>query len=251
MAFMSDGAVSTIRNAVSCVVPARWASSRFPGKMLHPLAGTPIILRTLGRAQEAGCFAEVLCLTDSEKILSIVRKAGFRAELSGPAANGTDRIARNLRTISNELIVNLQGDEPVFPVEGLRLICRALQEDPALVHVLVHDRELASDEVANPNRCKAGLDADGLVRDFYRAATRHPNAVLTSRLQMGVYAYAKPFLRRYGSLPVSPLELSESHELLRDLGLSPVKAHGCAQNSQAIDVPQDLEEAGALLLRSA
>lgn len=241
-------------SAVSCVVPARWASSRFPGKMLMPLAGEPLILHTLRRAQAADCFAEILCLTDSENILAVVRKAGFRAELSGPAANGTDRIARNLRTISNDLIVNLQGDEPVFPSAGLRLLCQALQADPYSAHVLIHDRDLSPEEIANPNRCKAGLDESGRVLDFYRAqphdsvSKRLP--IVLSRLQMGAYGYAKAYLRKYAALPVSPLELSESHELLRDLGLAQVQSHGCAEQSQAVDVPQDLEEA-ALLLRSA
>jgi len=220
-----------------------------------PLAGVPLIVHTLRRAEAAGCFAEILCLTDSENILAVARKAGFRAEISGPAANGTERIARNLRTISNNLIVNLQGDEPIFPSAGLRLLCNALQADPVSAHVLVHDRELSPEEIANPNRCKAGLDAEGRVLDFYRAQP-HDSAterlpIVLSRLQMGAYGYAKDYLRKYATLSVSPLELSESHELLRDLELAPVRSHGCAESSQAVDVPQDLEEAHALLLRSA
>jgi 3-deoxy-manno-octulosonate cytidylyltransferase (CMP-KDO synthetase) len=242
-------------SSVSCVIPARWASSRFPGKLLQPLAGTPLIIHTLRRAEAANCFAEILCLTDSENILAVVRKAGFRAELSGPAANGSDRISKNLRTISHDLIVNLQGDEPVFPQEGLVLICRNLQADPSATHVLVHDRELSLEEIANPNRCKILINNQGQVLDFYRAQPHGMNGqnqpTVQSRLQMGVYGYAKHYLRQYAIRPISPLELSESHELLRDLTLGPIRAHTCAQLSQAVDVPEDLEEARVLLLRRA
>lgn len=236
---------------VSCVVPARWASTRFPGKMLQLLEGLPIIVHTLRRAEASNVFAEIVCLTDSEKILAIVRKAGFRAELSGPAANGTDRIARNLRTVSHDLIVNLQGDEPVFPCEGLRLLCHALQADPHSAHVLIHDRDLDAEAIKNPNRCKAALNDKGQVLDFYRTQPHDTQdlrlPIVQSRMQMGAYGYSKVYLRKYVSLPVSPLELSESHELLRDIRLFPILAHPCAQNSQAVDVPQDLEEARILL----
>ena len=138
---------SILTQPVSCVVPARFAATRFPGKLLSPLAGEPLILHTLRRAELSECFAEILCLTDSEKILSVVRKAGFRAELSGPASNGTERIARNLKTISHELIVNLQGDEPVFPSLALRILSQAIQADSQSVHLLVHQSELTPEEI--------------------------------------------------------------------------------------------------------
>ena len=210
-----------------------------------------MIVHTLRRAKASNVFNEIVCLTDSEKILSVVRKADFRAELSGPAANGTDRIARNLRTVSHDLIVNLQGDEPVFPCEGLRILCHALQTDPNSVHVLIHDRELDAQEIKNPNRCKVGLNDKGQVLDFYRTIPHVTKdlrlPIVQSRLQMGAYGYSKVYLRKYAYSPVSPLELSESHELLRDIRLFPILAHPCAQNSQAVDVPQDLEEARVLL----
>src|SRR5438105_11828005 len=115
-----------MREPVACVVPARLNASRFPAKLLHPLAGTPVILHTLRRAESAKCFSELLCLTDSDEIKAVVEKDGFRAVLTGAAANGTDRIGRNLKSIASDLIVNLQGDEPVFPIEALRILAREL-----------------------------------------------------------------------------------------------------------------------------
>lgn len=232
---------------VSCIVPARLASNRFPGKMLYPLMGIPIVVHTLKRAQEAGCFDEILCLTDSKDIRDEVVAYGFRAELTGPAANGTERIGKYHDYIANDLIVNLQGDEPAFSPHALRILFHALLQEPETVHILVHDHSVGPEDLANPNRCKAGLSADGLVLDFYRTEPRR--AIVESRLQMGSYGYNKAWLRKYAQGAASSLELSESHELLRDLEAAPVRAHACPFTSQPVDIPEDAEEALAQLQR--
>lgn len=232
---------------VSCVVPARLASTRFPGKMLFPLLGTPLIVHTLRRAREAGCFDEIVCLADAPGIREAVEDAGFRVLPTGPAANGTERIAKHVDFIRNDLIVNLQGDEPAFAPAALRLLTRALACEPGKVHILVEEHPAGPSELANPNRCKAGLDATGHVADFFRRAPHAP--IAEARLQFGAYAYPKDYLRRYAGKGPSAAELSESHELLRDLGLSPVRAHACPYPAQAVDVPQDAEAALALLRR--
>lgn len=238
-------------HAVTCVIPARWASSRFPGKMLAPLEGAPLIVHTLRRAAAAGCFAEILCLTDAEPIARAVRAAGFHAELVGEAANGTDRIGRNLDLIATDLIVNLQGDEPVFPVAGLRALAAALAAEPAWVHVLVHADEPGAEEILNPHRVKAALDADLRVVDFYRDEPEPEAAerMVCARVQMGAYGYGKDFLRQYAAIAPSDREIGESHELLRRPDLAPVRARPCEEPGQAVDVPQDLETAAALLRR--
>ena len=114
-------------------------------------------------------------------------------EITGPAANGTERIGKYHDYIANDLIVNLQGDEPVFSPQALRLMYRALTLEPEIVHVLVHEHRVSLEELANPNRCKAALDANGMVLDFYRRSPRVPAA--ESRLQMGSYGYNKAFVR--------------------------------------------------------
>ncbi len=233
--------------AVSCVIPARLASSRFPGKMLLPLLGSPLIIHTLRRAQEADCFDEVICFTDARVIRDEVEGAGFKACLTGPAANGTERIGKYVDLIKNDLVVNLQGDEPAFPPQALRLLAHALTLEPAKVHVLVEEHQARAHDLANPNRCKAGLDATGHILDFYRREPRVP--IHESRLQLGAYGYYKDFLRKYAELVPSAVEQSESHELLRDIGLAQVRGHLCPYASQAVDVPQDAELALALLQR--
>src|SRR5688572_23569040 len=141
---------------VTCVIPARLDSGRFPGKLLKPLAGVPVVVHALRRAREAGCFARVVCLTDSPAIAEAARADGCEALLGGPARNGTERIALSLPAFSGDLFVDLQGDEPVFPPEGLRLLAGGLQARPDWVHVAVH--AATGPELANRNRVKVGLD---------------------------------------------------------------------------------------------
>ena len=95
---------------VTCVVPARLGSTRFPRKLLQPLFGKPVIVHTLERATEAECFADIVCFTDSEEIGAAVADHGFRYVLTGEAANGTDRIGRNLDSIQTDL-VSLRGKQ--------------------------------------------------------------------------------------------------------------------------------------------
>jgi 3-deoxy-manno-octulosonate cytidylyltransferase (CMP-KDO synthetase) len=214
--------------------------------MLHPLLGVPLIVHTLRRAREADCFDEILCLTDARVIRDAVEEAGFRAAMSGPAANGTDRIGKYADLVRNDLIVNLQGDEPAFEPAALRLLAAALGREPGKVHILVEEHPAAPSDLANPNRCKAGLDATGHAVDFFRRVPRA--AIAAARLQSGAYAYGKGFLRRYAEIAPSEAEVSESHEMLRDLALAPIRAHACPWRSQAVDVPADAELALELLL---
>jgi 3-deoxy-manno-octulosonate cytidylyltransferase (CMP-KDO synthetase) len=206
--------------------------------MLHPLLGVPLIVHTLRRAREAGCFDEIVCLSDARAICAAAEEAGFRALHTGPAANGTDRVAKYVDLVKHDLIVNLQGDEPAFAPAALRLLARALASEPGKVHILVADRPALPADLANPHRCKAGLDATGHVADFYRRAPRVP--IAEARLQMGAYAYPKEYLRRYAEIAPSRLEVSESHEMLRDLALAPIRAHAALSAGHAVDVPEDI-----------
>ncbi len=229
---------------LACVVPARLGSSRFPGKLIQELEGRPVILHTLQRAVSAGCFTKVICLAEDELIVNMAQAAGFEAQLSPPAANGTDRIACNLTNINADLVVNLQGDEPVFPLEPLRNLAAALQSKPDWVHTLVHENQPTLDDMGNPHRVKAYLDENGFIQDFIRPPQQEGHF----RLHMGVYGYSLAYLRRYAETSPSSREMEEGIELLRNLKLAPIKGHHSLMHGQAVDVPEDLEKAKALLL---
>ncbi len=243
---------------IACVVPARLGSTRFPGKLLHQLLGKPMVVHTLERAQEADCFSEILCFTDSEAIGKAVSDYGFKYVLTGEAHNGTDRIGRHLDSVATHSVVNLQGDEPAFPPAGLRTLCSALQTNPNWVHTLVHEGFPSPQEQADPNRVKVKLDAEGFVTYFFRTLSSEEFEDLQShkpspgdfnlqvkvqvKIQIGAYGYGKDFLRRYVSLPISDREKSLSHELLRDTSLAPIRAHASTPGA-SVDVPADLEHA--------
>jgi 3-deoxy-manno-octulosonate cytidylyltransferase (CMP-KDO synthetase) len=234
---------------VACVVPARLGSTRFFGKLLTPLFGKPVVVHALERAAGAGCFDAVVCLTDSPEIGSVVAEHGFEWVLSGEASNGTERIGKSLAAldalgVDADLFVNLQGDEPAFPEDGLRALCAALRAEPGSVHLLVHEDAPTAEEIANPNRVKAAMDDEGLVAGFFRtaAANRGLAGDMAYRLQLGAYGYGRAYLAAYAALPPSAEEIALSHEILRAPGLAPLRAHP-ARPGASVDVPEDLAAA--------
>ena len=116
--------------AVHCIVPARMGSSRFPGKPLVKILGKEMIVRTMERAVRAECFDRIVCATDSEEIAGVVSRAGFEFVLTGPAATGSDRVAMAAQELGLDLVVNLQGDEPLVEPSVLRDVASALESHP-------------------------------------------------------------------------------------------------------------------------
>ena len=251
-----------MEQGVTCVVPARLGSTRFPGKLLQPLLGKPVVVHALERAAEAACFDRVVCFTDSLEIAEAAARHGFAHVLTGDAANGTERIARHLGALPADanLIVKLQGDEPAFPTEGLRALCAALRKHPDLVHILFDNEPPSAADLANPNRVKAAIDSLGFVRDFVRTVpesgtgapqraqgdSRVAPAAATYRLQLGAYGYSRKYLNAYAGLPASAREQELSHEILRAAphqpGWAPLRAHFSAPGFP-VDVPADLDPA--------
>ncbi|MBF0432906.1 MAG: hypothetical protein HQK83_16595 [Fibrobacteria bacterium] len=227
---------------VACVVPARYASTRYPGKLLEALDGKPVILHTLGQARKASCFDEIVCLTDSEDIAKIVSRNHYDVYMTSPAANGTERIAHNLELIKSSHIINLQGDEPIFPVASLIDFYQNFKKYLDDVCVLLYNPEDKQKAMNNPNRMKTLVNRQSQVVGFRRRFEK--DFVMPSDfklgIQMGIYGYSKSFLAKYGKLPSSEREREESHELLRDLTLNTVRAFFTDTSSLSVDVPEDL-----------
>jgi 3-deoxy-manno-octulosonate cytidylyltransferase (CMP-KDO synthetase) len=210
--------------------------------------GKPLIVHTLERAVGAGCFNRVVCLTDSAEIGEAVAAHGFQWVLSGDAANGTDRIARSLDLPGlrdTDLIVNLQGDEPAFPEDGLRTLAAALQAEPEAVHILVHNDEPSREDLLNPNRVKVAFQSCGSFDGFVRTVPEGARAE-AYRLQLGAYAYSRPYLEQYAALPASTDEIALSHEMLRAPSLATLRAHP-SRPGASVDVVEDLIAARAAL----
>lgn len=243
--------------AFSVVIPARYASSRFPGKPLADIAGKPMVVRVCERAARSGAMA-VHVATDDARIADAVRAHGFQALMTRAAhASGTDRIAEaaaQLRLPDEALVVNVQGDEPLIEPSLIARVAQALERSPkASVSTACHPlRDAAA--LFNPNVVKVVLDAQGdalyfsrapvpWARDAYAGGGRTPPPDLPCYRHAGVYGYRAGFLRRYAELAPTPLERFEALEQLRVLehGFRIAVAVDEHESAAGVDTPQDLE----------
>jgi 3-deoxy-manno-octulosonate cytidylyltransferase (CMP-KDO synthetase) len=211
------------------VIPARYASSRLPGKPLLKIAGKEMILHVCEKAAQAGA-QEVVVATDDERILNCVKQAGFNAVMTLEShTSGTERlteVANKLAWSDDTVIVNCQGDEPLIPPELIRKAAVALMEqDIAQVASLCAPIQDA-DEVFNPNAVKVVRDAKDYALYFSRAPIPwdrdcFPDNASNSQAKhfrhIGIYSYTAGFLRRYITWPACELEQIESLEQLRIL----------------------------------
>jgi 3-deoxy-manno-octulosonate cytidylyltransferase (CMP-KDO synthetase) len=236
------------------IIPSRYGAQRFPGKPLVMLRGKPMIEHVVHRCHEAKVFGRVVVATDDERIAAAVR--GFGGEVmmtSLTCASGTDRVAEVARALSlpgDTVVVNVQGDEPAMPPEGLRALTQLFDDPEREMATLV--RPLRDDERSNPTVVKAVLDEAGRALYFSRADLpfqRDPGGGSIPRwAHLGLYGYRARTLGRLASLPPTALERVESLEQLRALG------HGIAihcartdRSSAAVDRPEDVRLAEAAL----
>jgi len=211
-------------------IPARYASTRLPGKPLLPLAGEPMIRHVVRRAQAAGA-AQIVVATDDARIAAAVEGSGATIAMTrADHPSGSDRLAECAELLGwadDAIVVNLQGDEPLAPASGIRAVANALAQGEAPMATLV--TPIASvDEFLNPNCVKVVVADDGHALYFSRApvpwprdafaASRDALPVQTPLLRhIGIYAYRAGFLRRFTQLAPTPLERTESLEQLRAL----------------------------------
>jgi len=239
--------------AFAALIPARYASTRFPGKPLADLAGKPMVVRVCERARESG--AQPVCVaTDDERIARAVRAAGFDARMTRAGhASGTDRIAEaaaQLGLADAAIVVNVQGDEPLIAPELIARVAGALAANPeASVATACHPITDAA-EIANPNVVKAALNARGEALYFSRAPIPYARQGAPRALRhVGIYAYRVGFLKRCAALAPSPLEATEQLEQLRVLWhgfrIAAVLEEGAIP--PGVDTPGDLEAVLKLL----
>ena len=231
------------------VIPARYASVRFPGKPLAPLAGRPMVLHVLDAARAARRLDRVVVATDDSRIAEVVRADGGEAVLTSPdAASGTDRLAEAAQRIPGDVYVNVQGDEPLMAPENVDVAVETLLASP--------DREIATvalpagDEIAgDPDVVKVAIAADGRALYFSRAAIPFPRGARPGyRKHLGLYAYRAQTLRKLAALPPSPLERTESLEQLRWLEAGwTIWVGEATADSIGVDRPEDLSRAEKIL----
>ena len=229
------------------IIPARYASTRFPGKPLADLGGKPMIVCVAERATQSGAAA-VHVATDDERIARAVRSAGFPVVMtSADHASGTDRLAeaaRVLRLADEQMVVNVQGDEPLIAPALIRAVAERLERDrgasmSTACHA-IHDAQQA----ASPHVVKVVLDAQGHALYFSRSRIPYPREGEGTRYRhAGIYAYRARFLREFAALEPAPLERTEALEQLRALwhGHRIAVVVSDAEIPPGVDTPEDLD----------
>lgn len=231
------------------VIPARYASSRFPGKPLAPIGGRPMVEHVWRRCQESGAFAEVLVATDDARIARAVEGFGGKVALTSPdCASGTDRVAEVARGRPDvDVWVNVQGDEPLVAPEALSALAGLFGDATVQMATLV--RPLREEERAVPHLVKVVLATNGDALYFSRADlpyVRAGGAAPPRWAHLGLYGYRRETLLTLARLPPSPLEQAELLEQLRALEAGVrIRCARVEYTSIAVDTPEDLVRAEA------
>lgn len=243
------------RPVVWAVIPARYASTRFPGKPLALLAGKPMIQHVYERTRRAPSLARVIVATDDARIRAAVEGFGGTAVLTAEHhPTGTDRVSEAVRLMSArepapDYVLNVQGDEPLIDPNDLERLIQGLVARPeavlgTLVHALKNDGELL-----DANIVKAVLDREGRALYFSRSPIPHPRGKgeLGWR-HLGVYLFRRDFLETFAALPMTPLSEREQLEQLRALEYGyAIHCFPADTLGFGVDVPEQLQQAERLL----
>lgn len=236
------------------MIPARYAATRFPGKLMQDLNGKTVILRTYEAAKKTNLFEEVYVVTDSEVIYKEISENGGKAIMSKKEHEcGSDRIAEAVENMKVDIVVNVQGDEPMIDTESLRLLLNVFREKDA------HLIDLASlktplkekKDIENPNNVKVITNKEDFALYFSRSPIPFPrdeNTGITWFKHIGIYAFRKQALMDFYRLPMLKLEATEKIECIRYLEYGKnIKMVETSIRGVGIDTPEDLDEARKLL----
>jgi 3-deoxy-manno-octulosonate cytidylyltransferase (CMP-KDO synthetase) len=238
------------------VIPARWASTRLPGKSLVPLCGKPLILWVLERARQAERLDEVVVATDDDRIRSVVERAGGTAVMTrSDHPSGTDRVAEAASGRGAAVIINVQGDEPLIDPQLINRLADAMVKDQrwdmATAATPVRDAE----ELNKPSVVKVVWDHEGRALYFSRSVIpfirdRMP-AGLRHWRHLGIYAYRKEFLATMVAASPCELERAEQLEQLRALYLGArIRVVEAQDVGVGVDMPEDVTRAEAAIRRA-
>ncbi len=231
--------------SVAIVIPARYSSSRFPGKPLADILGKPMIQHVYEKAASVK-NATVIVATDDSGILSVVERFGGKGIMTrSDHASGTDRLVEVMSEVDADLYINLQGDEPLVRPEDLELLINAMAADRSIeVGTLYHS--ISAHQAQNPNTVKVVTSHSGRACYFSRSPIpfiRDKDAQASYKQHVGVYAYRKSVLEKYTQLDKSHIETAEQLEQLRLLDSDiDIYAFEVMQTGPGVDTPEDLEK---------
>lgn len=236
------------------MIPARYAATRFPGKLMQDLNGKTVILRTYEAAKKTNLFEEVYVVTDSEVIYKEISENGGKAIMSKKEHEcGSDRIAEAVEEMDVDIVVNVQGDEPMIDTQSLEKLLAVFRGKDADIIDLASLKSPLKEkkDINNPNNVKVITNKDNLALYFSRSPIPYPreeNSGVTWFKHIGIYAFRKQALLDFYRLPMLELEATEKIECIRYLEYGKnIKMVETAVKGVGIDTPEDLEEARRML----
>lgn len=245
---------------VVAIIPARYESNRFRGKPLAKIAGKPMIQHVVERASNVDLLSRVVVATDDMRIAECVESFGGEYVLTrNDHVSGSDRLAEAAELVGiseHDVVVNIQGDQPLFPAEVVEQVARPLLDDPALPMSTLIYKIIREEEISDPNHVKTVFDRDNYALYFSRSPIpfqRNPEDTVspTYYKHLGFYAYRKGFLLTFVALPEGEWERFEKLEQLRALEYGyKIKVMLTQHDSIEVDTPEDLKRVEAMLLNS-
>ncbi len=244
-----------MKRDVVCIIPSRYESSRFPGKPLADLCGKPMIQHVYERVARAKAIPYVAVATDDERIFAAVRKFGGNAVMTAAThRSGTDRIAEAVASLNlapEAIVVNIQGDQPIFEPVQVDEVIGPLLDDPAINMSTLIYKIILEEEITHPNAVKTVFDDQGFALYFSRSTVpyvRDKKLTADYYKHHGIYAYRRDFLDTFTKLPEGKLEKLEALEQLRALEHGyKIKVVITPHDSVEVDNEQELERVRRIL----
>lgn len=239
------------------VIPARYGSSRFPGKILATIAGKSMIQRVYEQSVKASLIHELYVAVDDPRVLEHVHQFGGKAVLTGSHhQSGTDRIAEVVAKMDCDIVVNVQGDQPLIDPEMIDLAIQPMIADPSIPMSTIKARIRRPEDLNNPNKVKVVVDANDFALYFSRSLVPFPRDQkenIEAFEHLGLYVYRRDFLLQYSRWPQSHLEKIEMLEQLRvmergyKIKVIEVTQHLSEISGFCVDTPEDLAKLGQLM----
>lgn len=228
------------------VIPARYGSTRFEGKVLKDLCGKPVIQHVYERAKKARLLDDLIIAADDDRIIEAVKAFGGKAVFTSKShTTGTDRLAEVVNQMDVKIVVNIQGDEPLINPIIIDDLVNAMQQDKTVSMATVVKKSHSPEEFYSPDVVKAVIDENGFALYFSRSpipTLLKPGAENYFYKHLGIYAYDKDFLFTFKKLPASYLEINERLEQLRALEYGyKIKTIETKFETVGVDTPADLE----------
>jgi 3-deoxy-manno-octulosonate cytidylyltransferase (CMP-KDO synthetase) len=248
-----------VKGEAVAIIPARFGSTRLPGKPLLPISGIPMVMHVVKRAAEARLVSRVIVATDDQRVVDAVTSLGGEARLTSPTArSGTDRVQEIAKSLDAEILINVQGDEPLIEPSTIDAAITPLLEDPQTEISTTSEPVTSLEDVFNPNVVKVVSDSKGFALYFSRSPIPYirpeaglsleehlkmnPGLLGNYRKHSGIYAYRSQFLTAFAAMENSPLELLEALEQLRALEFGHrIRVVRVDDRSIGVDTRQDYE----------